>query len=123
MPDPPTRRFLLQNFALRPGTRVAAQPGGDRSRAARARRLAEPGGRGLSRPALFVAGARSDYIRPEYRPAIRALFPAARFVTLKDAGHWVHADDPEGFLSVVEAFVGCGGRLTLRQKFDRLDAG
>lgn len=53
-----------------------------------------------------MAGARSDYIRPEYRPAIRALFPAARFVTLKDAGHWVHADDPEGFLSVVEAFVG-----------------
>jgi esterase len=56
-------------------------------------------------PALFVAGERSDYIRPEHRPAIRALFPAARFVTLKTAGHWLHADNPEGFAALVEAFL------------------
>ena len=36
-------------------------------------------------PTLFVSGARSDFILPEYRPAIRALFPAARFVTIKNA--------------------------------------
>ena len=59
-------------------------------------------------PALFVAGARSDYIRPEHRPAIRALFPAARFVTVKDAGHWVHADNPSGFAAVLEAFLAPG---------------
>ena len=56
-------------------------------------------------PTLFLAGARSRYVRPEHREAIAALFPAARFVTLKNAGHWLHADDPEGFLAVVEAFV------------------
>jgi pimeloyl-ACP methyl ester carboxylesterase len=56
-------------------------------------------------PTLFIAGARSDYIRPEHRPAIRALFPAARFVTLKDAGHWVHADNPAGFIAVLEVFL------------------
>jgi pimeloyl-ACP methyl ester carboxylesterase len=56
-------------------------------------------------PTLFLAGARSRYVRPEHRPAIAALFPAARFVTLKNAGHWLHADDPEGFLAVVEAFA------------------
>lgn len=55
-------------------------------------------------PTLFLAGARSDYVRDEHRPAIRARFPAARFATLKNAGHWLHADDPEGFLAVVEAF-------------------
>jgi len=55
--------------------------------------------------ALFVAGETSDYIRREDRPVIRALFPAARFVTLKHAGHWVHADNPAGFLAVVEAFL------------------
>jgi esterase len=54
-------------------------------------------------PAVFVAGARSDYIRLEHRPAIRALFPAARFVTLKDAGHWLHVDNPDGFSALVEA--------------------
>ncbi len=56
-------------------------------------------------PTLFLAGARSRYVRPEHRPAIAALFPAARFVTLRNAGHWLHADDPEGFLAVVEAFA------------------
>jgi pimeloyl-ACP methyl ester carboxylesterase len=56
-------------------------------------------------PALFVAGARSDYLRAEHRPIIRARFPAARFVTLKDAGHWVHADNPAGFAAVAEAFL------------------
>ena len=56
-------------------------------------------------PTLFVAGATSDYILPAYRPAIRALFPAARFVTMKGVGHWVHADNPDGFTSIVEAFL------------------
>jgi esterase len=56
-------------------------------------------------PTLFLSGGRSDYIRPEHRPAIRALFPAARFVTLKDAGHWLHADNPDGFVSVLEQFL------------------
>jgi pimeloyl-ACP methyl ester carboxylesterase len=57
-------------------------------------------------PALFISGARSDYVRPEHRPLIQALFPAARFVTLKDAGHWLHADNPAGFVGLLEAFVG-----------------
>ena len=59
-------------------------------------------------PALFVAGARSDYIRPAHRPAIRALFPAARFVTIKDAGHWVHADNASGFAAVLAGFLAPG---------------
>ena len=49
---------------------------------------------------VFVTGANSDYVLPEHRPIIRARFPAARFVAIKDAGHWVHADNPSGFLSV-----------------------
>jgi pimeloyl-ACP methyl ester carboxylesterase len=56
-------------------------------------------------PALFVTGANSDYVQAADRPVIRALFPAARFVAVKNAGHWVHADNPAGFLSVVEAFL------------------
>ena len=56
-------------------------------------------------PVLVVSGAQSDYVRPEHRPAIRALFPASRFVIVKNAGHWLHADNPAGFLSVVEAFL------------------
>ena len=56
-------------------------------------------------PALFVSGERSDYIRAEDRPLIRAAFPAARFLSVKGAGHWVHADQPKGFAAVLEAFL------------------
>ena len=56
-------------------------------------------------PALFIAGATSTYIKAEHRPIIRRLFPRARFVTLKNAGHWLHADNPTGFIGVVEAFL------------------
>ncbi len=56
-------------------------------------------------PTVFVTGADSDYVLPEHRVTIRALFPNARFVAVKNAGHWVHADNPAGFLSVVEGFL------------------
>jgi pimeloyl-ACP methyl ester carboxylesterase len=56
-------------------------------------------------PSLFVTGANSDYVLHEHRPIIRTQFPNARFVAIKNAGHWVHADNPAGFLSVVEAFL------------------
>jgi esterase len=56
-------------------------------------------------PALFIAGEYSDYIAPRHRPAIAALFPAARHITLKQAGHWLHADNPEGFAAILSAFL------------------
>ena len=49
------------------------------------------------RPALFLSGAKSDYVLPEHRPAIKALFPDAKFAKLPDAGHWLHAEAPRPF--------------------------
>ena len=49
---------------------------------------------------LWLAGADSGYIRPEYAPAMRALFPRVQLVTVKDAGHWLHSDQPEVFVAV-----------------------
>ena len=65
---------------------------------------APPGAR-YEGPSLFLSGARSSYVRPGYRPAIRALFPAAHFATLRDAGHWMHADQPEAFAATAAAFL------------------
>jgi esterase len=56
-------------------------------------------------PTVFVTGAQSDYVLPGHRPLIREMFPNARFVAVKNAGHWVHADNPAAFLSVLEAFL------------------
>jgi esterase len=56
-------------------------------------------------PSLFVAGARSNYIGPEHEPAIRRLFPEAEIKRIESAGHWVHAEQPQAFLQIVEAFL------------------
>lgn len=56
-------------------------------------------------PTLFLTGATSDYVRPEHRDAIRALFPAARFARIPDAGHWLHADRPREFEAAVRVFL------------------
>jgi pimeloyl-ACP methyl ester carboxylesterase len=56
-------------------------------------------------PVLWVAGARSDYVREEYAEAMDRWFPNNRRVTLKNAGHWVHSEQPEVFVEVLRQFV------------------
>jgi pimeloyl-ACP methyl ester carboxylesterase len=57
-------------------------------------------------PALFLAGAESDYVSREDRPTIKALFPNAKFAKIPGAGHWLHADRPREFEASVAAFFG-----------------
>ncbi len=54
--------------------------------------------------ALFLAGEHSDYALP-HQDRIRALFPNARIVTLKNAGHWLHAEAPDAFARTVAAYL------------------
>ncbi len=105
VPDPRVRSFLAQNLRL--GAAPAWRIGLAEIAAAlpRIEGWEAPAGAIFHGPALFLAGARSDYIRQEHRAGIRALFPAARFVSLKELGHWLHADNPDGFVAVVEAFL------------------
>ncbi len=56
-------------------------------------------------PSLFIAGERSDYIRPEYTAAIRERFPRAEMVTIPGTGHWVHAENPQTFLAALTPFL------------------
>lgn len=56
-------------------------------------------------PVLWVAGQKSNYIIDEHRAPMKALFPRARLVTVKDSGHWVHAEQPEAFVTIVGAFL------------------
>lgn len=55
--------------------------------------------------ALFVAGERSPYIDAHGRAAALARFPAAAFVVVPGAGHWVQAEAPEAFLRAVTPFL------------------
>ncbi|MFL6108661.1 MAG: alpha/beta fold hydrolase [Marmoricola sp.] len=63
-------------------------------------------------PVLWIGGETSSYITDEYAPAMDALFPRNRRVTIKGAGHWVHSEKPEVFLEVLERFLVRGGSGT-----------
>ena len=56
-------------------------------------------------PALFLSGGESEYVLPEHRDLIRALFPAAKFAKIPGAGHWLHAEKPREFEAAVRAFL------------------
>lgn len=55
-------------------------------------------------PVLFLSGGLSDYILPQYRPQIKALFPKARFARIPDVGHWLHAEKPREFEATARVF-------------------
>ncbi|MEH6830199.1 MAG: alpha/beta fold hydrolase [Sulfitobacter sp.] len=56
-------------------------------------------------PTLFLTGGNSEYVRPEHRPLIKSLFPAARFAKLPNAGHWLHAERPREFEAAVRTYL------------------
>jgi esterase len=106
-PDSAERGFLLQNLVF--------QNGGARWRlnlAAIEREMPRlvdfpivPEGCTYDGPALFVAGAGSDYVRPEHEASVRRLFPKAEITHIDNAGHWLHAERPAAFLAIVEPFL------------------
>jgi len=55
-------------------------------------------------PCLFVDGASSAYIMDEDEDLILEHFPEAEIVTIVDAGHWVHAEQPNRFFDEVLRF-------------------
>jgi pimeloyl-ACP methyl ester carboxylesterase len=60
----------------------------------------------FTKPALFIRGGNSRYIKPEQdMDLIQQLFPAATLETIADAGHWVHAEKPQELFDLVVAFL------------------
>lgn len=106
IPDPALRQFLLKNLA-------AAETGYrwrvdlDALAANLPAFMSFPVTEGLAAydgPALFLAGGRSDYVRPEHHGTIARLFPEARVRIFPDAGHWPHVDRPEDFVQALLGF-------------------
>lgn len=53
---------------------------------------------------LFIYGTQSDYVLEEDKQEIKSHFPNADFKSL-ETGHWVHAQDPKGFIAAVKSFI------------------
>jgi pimeloyl-ACP methyl ester carboxylesterase len=101
--DATTRAFLLQSLDLKSG-RWALNLDTLEREMDRITGWPDPPGR-FEGPALFLAGGASDYVRPEHRETIRALFPAARIARIPQAGHWLHAERPREFEAAIRAFL------------------
>lgn len=56
-------------------------------------------------PTLWLAGGESRYVTPDRAPAMRRLFPRVQLVTVKGAGHWVHAERPAVFVEAIRRFM------------------
>ncbi|MCV2865164.1 alpha/beta fold hydrolase [Albidovulum sediminicola] len=104
--DPGVRAFLLQSLDLKADT-PRWRLNLDVLEAEMDKITGWPGTGGeFDGPVLFLAGALSDYIRPEHRAEIKRLFPKAKQAKLPGAGHWLHADRPREFEAALRAFLG-----------------
>ncbi|MFM7400790.1 MAG: alpha/beta fold hydrolase [Bacteroidota bacterium] len=105
IPDVGTRQFLLKNitrnddgkFAWKMNLPVLWRHFSDILDAV----TGEP----FDKPALFVRGDRSDYIKEADTSLIKTLFPQAEITTIENAGHWVHADKPNELIAVLSEFL------------------
>lgn len=105
VPDPSIRAFLLQNLH-RDGDSWRWLPNLgllDRS----IDQIAGWGAQDSSwdGPVLWLAGADSDYVGRHQVPIMTLLFPVAELVTIPDAGHWVHAAQPQATADAIRRFL------------------
>jgi len=106
VPEAPIRSFLLQNLRFEtspPSWRIGLSEITDAMPEIEA--FAPPQSARFNGPALAMAGALSPYIRAEDHAGFRALFPNIGFASIARAGHWLHAENPEGFMAALRDFL------------------
>jgi pimeloyl-ACP methyl ester carboxylesterase len=59
----------------------------------------------ISFPVLFMKGGNSDYIELDDLELIRRIFPYSDFVTIPDAGHWLHVEKPDLIIKEIFNFL------------------
>ncbi len=57
------------------------------------------------KPTLFVRGAKSDYIVDSDENLMKTIFPNSNLITISNAGHWVHAEQPKALLDSINDFL------------------
>ncbi len=56
-------------------------------------------------PTLFIRGANSHYINDDDVLDIHDMFPMMQLATIENAGHWVHAENPNAFVTKLMEFL------------------
>lgn len=101
-----TRMFLLKNLywiekgklALRINLKVLKHEVGEVGESL-------PSYSRFDKDTLFLRGDRSEYIGVGDESIIKNHFPKAEIVTISNAGHWLHAENPKDFSEAVISFI------------------
>ncbi len=64
------------------------------------------GNRAIATDTLFIRGGESSYILDEDLTLIKERFPRYKVITIEQAGHWVHAEQPARTLEAITDFLG-----------------
>ena len=56
-------------------------------------------------PVLFIRGEKSDYITDDCIPDIKQIFPMAEIASIPQAGHWLHAEQPDLLVKTIRYFL------------------
>ena len=54
---------------------------------------------------IFLKGDKSEYISSQDETTIKRQFPNCEIVTIENAGHWLHAENPSQFFEKVKCFI------------------
>ena len=106
VPEIGTRQFLLKNLywvqkgelGLRINLEVLKENVSEVGEAL-------PSHAAFSKDTLFLRGDRSEYIGTQDEAIIQRHFPNSKILTITNAGHWLHAENPKDFYDVVIDFV------------------
>jgi pimeloyl-ACP methyl ester carboxylesterase len=100
------RQFLLKNLYWKEKGKLAFRFNLD-VLAQKMEEIGEPLGHteSFAGPTLFLRGSRSEYITTEDLFEIKRHFPKAELETIDDAGHWLHAENPQQFIEKSMVFL------------------
>lgn len=103
--DPQLRAFLLQSLSL--GSSGASwKVNLDALDASMSDIIGFPEMQGaFDGEVLFLSGGSSGYVQTKDHDKIREFFPNSHFAQIEGAGHWLHAEKPREFESVVSDFL------------------
>jgi len=59
----------------------------------------------IETPTLFIKGANSNYIKDEDTPLLNEYFSDYEMESIANSGHWVHAENKDGFIEVLLKFI------------------
>ncbi len=57
-------------------------------------------------PTLFLGGANSSYIQEKDLPDMKHHFPNCTWISITNAGHWLHAEQPQAVVAEMRKFLG-----------------